>query len=72
MLEVYLSLSLSLSLSLIHPYFFWKQSHMHTFLPQIASHPYSVVLRAATRTDGSHFWLVNYAATSLDSESAEE
>lgn len=43
-----------------------------TFLPQIASHLYSVVLYATTRTDGSHSWLLNYAQTFLDSESKRE
>ena len=46
-------------------------SRVHTLLQQIASHLYSVVLHAATRTDGSHSCLLNYAQIFLDSENEE-
>lgn len=50
----------------------WTCSQVHTLLPQIASHLYSVVLHITARTDGSHSWLLNYAQTFLDSESERE
>lgn len=49
-----------------------SSSRGRTFPLQIASHPYSVVLYTTSRTDGSHSFLLNYAQTSLVSESEGE
>lgn len=60
--------SQSVSFRLIRPY----HSCVCTFPLQTASHPYSVVLYTASRTDGSHSRLLNYAQISLVSESEWE